>query len=549
MDDRRASNPRTLEAEVCVIGAGPVGLALTHALGRAGIRVALIESGLDASDARAQRLNAGDAIGDPYRELRQSRHRGIGGTANIWNTEVGGRAVAKYVPLDPIDFEARDWIPFSGWPFGRAELDPYYRRANELAGLGPFVYEPAAVRVDAAAPAVAAPADRVERSAGAPAPRPPLPLDLTATGMVNRLYRFGDAERFTRTVPAWLNDAPAVTILRGATAIEPEWAGGGDRLVAVRWVEGSAADGHGTVRATRFVLAAGCIENARLLMLWSRGGPAAPKDSGTRSRGPDLGDWLGRGFMEHPIDGSLDLVTSVDALCERGGFYVPHDAGDLRLAVMGRLAPSSELLHACRLPNASVRLAPIDAPATSATRRLAAAARRFVPAGPLRRRLGRFARAVRPAPGLTARPTDVHYRVMIDLEQAPHRDNRIVLSPRRDAVGLPRPELHWSWREHEQSLRERILDTVARELDAAHAGRIGYLAPGHFDPNAHHHAGTTRMHADPRLGVVDETLRVHAVENLFVVGSSVFPTAGAANPTLTAIALALRLADHLAAAT
>ena len=69
---------------------------------------------------------------------------------------------------------------------------------------------------------------------------------------------------------------------------------------------------------------------------------------------------------------------------------------------------------------------------------------------------------------------------------------------------------------------------------------------GHLlDPAAHHHAGTTRMHADPEQGVVDENLRVREWENLFVSGASVFPTAGVANPTLTIVALSLRLADYL----
>ncbi len=68
---------------------------------------------------------------------------------------------------------------------------------------------------------------------------------------------------------------------------------------------------------------------------------------------------------------------------------------------------------------------------------------------------------------------------------------------------------------------------------------------GRPDPNAHHHAGTTRMHTDPRFGVADADARVHGTENLYVAGASVFPTAGFANPTLTIVAMALRLADHL----
>ena len=89
---------------------------------------------------------------------------------------------------------------------------------------------------------------------------------------------------------------------------------------------------------------------------------------------------------------------------------------------------------------------------------------------------------------------------------------------------------------------------AVREFERAKMGRVHRTEGLPVDPNHHHHAGTTRMHPDPDEGVVDEQLRVHNMENLFVAGSSVFPTSGFANPTLTAIAMTLRLADHLSGA-
>jgi choline dehydrogenase-like flavoprotein len=86
---------------------------------------------------------------------------------------------------------------------------------------------------------------------------------------------------------------------------------------------------------------------------------------------------------------------------------------------------------------------------------------------------------------------------------------------------------------------------VASELERRGLGRVEIDAEATPDPNTHHHMGTTRMHRDPRRGVLDEHARVHGVANLFVAGSSTFPTSGFANPTLTIVALALRLADHL----
>ena len=137
------------------------------------------------------------------------------------------------------------------------------------------------------------------------------------------------------------------------------------------------------------------------------------------------------------------------------------------------------------------------------------------------------------------------FHLLVNLEQRPHPENRIVLSPARDAFGSPRAELHWEWRGEEQVRLELLRAFLARAIEDAGLGTVLIDAALPSDPNAHHHAGTTRMSADPHDGVVDANSRVHGMENLYVSGASVFPTAGFANPVLTIVALALRLADHL----
>ena len=144
---------------------------------------------------------------------------------------------------------------------------------------------------------------------------------------------------------------------------------------------------------------------------------------------------------------------------------------------------------------------------------------------------------------ITRRPRT--YRLLVDLEQVPHPDNRILLSDDVDRLGQPRVKLRWEWRPEDERRRQRSLAIVTRELER-NGSRVARRTTGSgFNTCSHHHLGATRMHLDPAEGVVDENLRVHGTENLFVAGSSVFPTAGWANPTLTAIALTLRLADHL----
>jgi choline dehydrogenase-like flavoprotein len=499
--DARSAVARTiLSTDVCVIGAGPVGLALARELGAAGRQVVVLESGGSTADPELQELNAGETTGDPYEDLRLCRHRGVGGTSAIWNTWFEQNRCAKYVPLDPIDFEPRDWVPWSGWPFDRASLDPYYARANAFCGLGPCEFDQRPWNVGGH-PLLAFPPD----------------------SLVNCSYQYGPSDQFTAVRPAEVVAAESVLLVEGATVTDLTLSAGGDRVRAASWA--TLAGGTGSVGAASFVLATGGIENARLLLL-------------TLGERP----WLGRGFMEHPVDSSLELMSRHPALLETSGFYT-HRRSEFSTPVLGRIGLSAELQRSEKLCNASVRLLEDDEPQLLQSATSRPALRRLIPFRAARRLLGNAIR------GLTrvARPLRAaRYQMIIDLEQGPNPDNRVLLSDRRDRFGRPQAVLHYRFREEDALNRARVCAIVGRELERARAGQIVVDPAQVINPKHHHHSGTTRMHTDPSEGVVDEQLRVHGMENLYVAGSSVFPTAGFANPTLTAIALALRLADHLA---
>jgi choline dehydrogenase-like flavoprotein len=127
-----------------------------------------------------------------------------------------------------------------------------------------------------------------------------------------------------------------------------------------------------------------------------------------------------------------------------------------------------------------------------------------------------------------------------------------MLGDQRDALGLRRIRLDWRLAEADRRSLIAHVRNLATEFGALGIGRMRVDIG---DPESwpavvsggSHHMGTTRMHDDPRQGVVDRDCRVHGLANLYVAGGSVFPTGGAANPTLTIVALTLRLADHLKA--
>jgi choline dehydrogenase-like flavoprotein len=146
------------------------------------------------------------------------------------------------------------------------------------------------------------------------------------------------------------------------------------------------------------------------------------------------------------------------------------------------------------------------------------------------------------------------FHLLTRQEQAPNPASRVTLSSERDALGMPRVRLDWRLTELDHRSFRAFYEVLGRELGRAGVGRLQMrdwvleapTAP--WPPSlggGWHHMGTTRMSRDPKQGVVDVNCRVHGVANLYVAGAAVYPTAGCVNPTLTLVAMTLRLSDHL----
>jgi choline dehydrogenase-like flavoprotein len=133
-------------------------------------------------------------------------------------------------------------------------------------------------------------------------------------------------------------------------------------------------------------------------------------------------------------------------------------------------------------------------------------------------------------------------------EQAPDPASRVYLSHEKDALGMNKLVLDWKLSTEEVRAAVRLQEVLGRCLQVAGIGALD-TAPSELSgvtfTDASHHIGTTRMSSSERNGVVDSNCRVHGTRNLYAAGSSVFSTSGSANPTLTIVALAVRLADYL----
>lgn len=517
-----------LRADVCVVGAGPAGLTVASELSRAGFEVLLLEAGQDNPPAGGEDVTDTAVVGLPY-PLRRSRAAGVGGSGLRWDipSPAGGPHV-RLRQLDRLDLVDRPGLR-RGWPLAYDELEPWYARAWGTFGLRP------------------APDPPEEESAGPLRPA---------------VYTFGPASTFTDRLPAELRGSARVRLLTQTRAVDIRTDDADDEVSAL-WC--TSSEGRLVVQATHYVLACGGVENARLLLA-------------SRSRRPEgLGnhdDQVGRCFMEHPHYASGLLVLSDGALLrERTRWDV--------VAVGGRLQQrkhrlSDDLLQRHGLPGGAFYVTPrsarkpvqlrsgeLDTGTTAAVHEVrmavlegrwdAASARhlgRALFAAPhLVMSAARQAAAIRAARRGRPGRGPLVFSLNVMAEQLPLSQSRLRLVDGPHDDGLP-PKAELDWRASPvdvEALRLRH-ELAAPALEGVFGGRVLSLVDPVRVPHiggGYHHMGTTRMSALPADGVVDADCRLHGMRNTWLAGSSVFATGGYANPTLTLVALAHRLAHRL----
>ncbi|MBW2416928.1 MAG: GMC family oxidoreductase [Deltaproteobacteria bacterium] len=500
VDARSVDDGRVFESDVCIVGAGAAGITLALELAKAKVDVTLVESGDFQLEAATQKLYEGRVIDGDYPPIQLSRLRYLGGTTNHW----GGACV----PLDPFEFEAHSWLPHSGWPIGRADLDPYYERARAVIGLPrpDFRFDPA------------------EEGA---AQDPPL------LGAENRDYETviwrrpqPEPTRMGKKYRETIRSHPRIRCVLNANAIElvPGESGRAITALTARTLTGREL----RFEARRFAICMGGIENARLLLA-----------SDTRIRGGigNQNDRVGRYFADHGFRmmGKIHVTQQpAPSWFQEERFWLSDPGPNATPDLVG-FATRPSFRARRKLLGFSV-IGHVDSGewddyrSEIGVQELAAASQGSGEAGKRERRV---------------------IRLYFVAEKAPNPDSRITLQPERDAVGMRKVALDLNLQERDwESVNEnvRLLSTaVAR----SGVGRIRIVDPEGLpwcEGTGAHQTGTTRMSDDPKQGVTDRNGKVHGVENLYLCGGSLFPTAGWQHPTLTIFALSLRLADHLAGA-
>jgi choline dehydrogenase-like flavoprotein len=543
IDARTLPNEETIDTDVCIVGAGTAGITLAKEFINRQFRVCLLESGGNKPDKETQSLYAGENIGHPYFSLDTARTRYLGGTTNRWDIDDGqGSFGARMHPLDGIDFEERDWVPHSGWPFPKSHLDPCYARAQRLCRI-----EPASFAVET-----------WEQSPNS------LRLPLSDGRVKTVIFKIGSRDPFIQDYIPQISKAANIATYLHANVVNIET---DEAVRTVKRLRVVCLTGNKFwVSAKLFVLAAGAIEIPRLLLLSNR----------TQNVGlGNQNDLVGRYFQEHlhyqlglfvPSDSNLFLRTSL--------YNCIHPVN--AVSVIGKMSLSERVLRHEKLLNYVTQFNPTvmlssslghvfypnkhTASARSIKTIYAAIARGAQlqdPKGHIKSVLGGLddvATTIYRALKRRAIKIFTHKKIQLFVlesmsEQSPNPQSRILLSEQRDQLGMNAVQLDWRLSPMDTESAKRSQEILDQEFQNAGMGRLYTMLDADTPPQrikgGWHHMGTTRMHVDPQQGVVDENSRIHGISNLFIAGPSVFPTSGYANPSLTIIALAVRLADHI----
>ncbi len=502
-DSYEISNGHTVKTDLCIIGGGMVGIAIARALAQSGFGVVLLESGGRDYEGPSQALYQGKgelsgeaaASRDISNYLVTSRFRQLGGSGNKWGGKCG-------IPDEEV-FEDRSWIPNSGWPISRSSLMPFYDQACDVLGINKFDYDPAEMR-DPKRPSLSLNGSGITTSTR------------HMTAVTGRSPQKTEFEDYIRGV----TDDPSIDLYLHANVVDMAMNEAGSAVSSVKVA--TLRDNSFIVRAKQFVLATGGIENARLLL---HANQRQPEGLGNQH------GMVGRYFSGHMTTGNNSLLYFTN-LAQSLSLYT----GRNRKFPWGVLKTTKMAQAKHRLPNATLTLSANGVSPREDDEPVLKSA--YLADG----RLGRPDLS-----GFKLKGNVVSAYLMS--EEAPNAESRIVLSEDRDSLGVRRVQLDWKFTSGDLDAIMASADLFAREMGALGLGRMKPILNRNLllfnaGPSSHH-VGTTRMHPDPKRGVVDTDCRVHGVGNLYIAGSSVFPSAGIVNPTLTIIALGLKLSGHL----
>jgi choline dehydrogenase-like flavoprotein len=492
----------TITTDIAIIGGGVAGITIARTLANSRYNITLLESGSLEFDNNVQEMYAGEYQARDSFNLTSSRLRYFGGSSNHW--------AGNCMTLQDSDFKHRDWIPYSGWPIRKDDLSEYYRQAEKICEIGPShldVYNNRQLL-----------------------PLPDITFDTAKFS--HDVMQKSPPTRFGTRYREDIIQAENIHCLLNAnvTDIQPDTNGKTISRVQVTTLSGKQFN----VVARHYILACGGIENARLLL------------HANRLHDNSLGnanDLIGRFYIDHPVLFAGLLVTQPDP--EIMHFFREHPVKNGK-TMRGTIELTAQTQKQLKIANSSI----VSVPVHWLSEQQAARFKKYIEPEQEQNTTDMLMNQLRSWLGKKKRYSIEHHLLVVRSEQSPNPDSRVTLQDEKDKLGIPRSRVEWKLTEFDRRTMEQTLNVFAQEAGRLGVGRVKNILGDEpiwpdFIRGGPHHMGTTRMHDDPKQGVVDKNCRVHGLNNLYVAGSSVFTTSGCSMPTLTIVALALRLAEHL----
>lgn len=509
------------DIDVCIMGGGVAGIVLATELSKSNLKIVILESGAEQFDMEKQALYAAKLYPKNFPDPTYSRLRYLGGASNHWQNNTA--------PLDPIDFEKRSWIPNSGWPITYAELNAFYPLAASYCGTHDDGYE----------------TEHWSESLNRPN------LVKNSKTIETGISKFSvPPTRFFAEYGGVLKKSQSVTIIENANVVDVQYDKNNETISNVTF-ESSPGQSH-RLHAKKFVMCFGGIENARMLLEFN--------DKNEQSLGNKY-DNVGRYFMEHPVVRAANLLTTES---ERFGLY----QGTMleKRFISGYFKLSDNAIRDKKTCN--LRMPLIDASNYTLSDGISSfhemkqsfsqteipdnfGSHLFNMVSDLDMVIEAVSRKAFDTPMFDHADELGGFEMQLMVEQSPERNNRITLSEEKDLYGIRKINIEWVLSETDKKRMWKSLSITANELSRLGLGRLKLLKEredriwGDQLSFGNHHMGTTRMSDSSKHGVVDKNLKVFGTENFYIGGCSVFPTGGHVPPTLTLVALSVRLAEHL----
>ncbi len=514
LDFEDSNLPDQFDCDICVIGSGAAALSFLTRFYNTQTKIIVLEAGGEHITERNQELFKINTIDHPFPGSLEGRFRVFGGATMRW----GGQAL----PMDSIDFEKRDWIAHSGWPIAKKELDPYYDKADHFLNLDVIGEYDENIFDLIKEKELPESADlNLRFSKWSPTPN------------VRELYR------------QKIQSSKNISLLQNANLTNLHL---NENKKTLAQAEFRTYDGRqGKVKARKFVLACGGLENPRLLLTSNN---QLEKGLGNHK------DMVGRFLQDHPNA----RVATFQPLKRNTQAYFNYFL-IAKTRYLPRLICSNEFQKQEQTVNVGASLLHFTKP-EHPFEKIKELYRKKVRGELKLKDASVLFSVMKHLPALTKTAKqyfidkkiytpdpDVKLNIMMECNPEPH--NRIQLSDEKDIFGMPKIQLHWTISDQVIHTFEKSLDLFKSYIDQS---GLGILEKEDFAKNkdwkgrindATHHIGTTRMGVNDSEAVVDQNCKVFELDNLYIAGSSVFPTGSHSNPTLTIIALAMRLADHL----